>query len=60
MTKHELIVVEFRDGTVCRMAQKAVELFLARNKISRIRRSGDWVTIGKIPPEELNLSNSNI
>ena len=41
-----LIRVELTDGSICRMAVKAFNLFLAQDKIARFERSDGWVTVG--------------
>ncbi len=48
-----LIRVELKDGAICRMAQKAFNLFLAQDKIVRFERSDGWVVIGKDPLRDL-------
>ena len=42
-----LIRVELNDGSICRMAIKAFNMFLAQNKIIKFERHDGWVTIGK-------------
>ena len=44
-----LIRVELKDRTICRMAQKAFDLFLAQDKIIKFERSDGWVVIGRDP-----------
>lgn len=44
-----LIRVELMDGTICRMAKKAFNIFLSQDKIIRFERSDGWVIIGKDP-----------
>ena len=44
-----LIRVELKDGAICRMAQKAFNLFLAQNRIVKFERSDGWVVVGKDP-----------
>jgi hypothetical protein len=41
-----LIKVEMNDGTLCRMAPKALNLFLARDEVSRFKRSDGWAVVG--------------
>lgn len=41
-----LIRVELKDGSICRMAVKAFNLFLAQGKIVKFERSEGWVTVG--------------
>ena len=48
-TVGKLIEVELRDGTLCRMAPKALNMFLARDGVSRFRRSDGWVVVGVDP-----------
>ncbi|PLX82616.1 MAG: hypothetical protein C0616_01860 [Desulfuromonas sp.] len=42
-----LIRVELKDGSICRMAQRAFDLFLAQDKIARFERSEGWVVVGR-------------
>jgi hypothetical protein len=42
----QLIRVELKDGSVCRMVVKAFNLFLAQNQIRRFERAEGWVTVG--------------
>jgi len=41
-----LIKVEMKDGTLCRMAPRAFDMFLARNEVSRFKRSDGWAVVG--------------
>ena len=43
----QLIRVEMNDGSICRMAKKAFNMFLTQNKITKFERNDGWVTIGK-------------
>ena len=43
----ELIRVELKDGTICRMAKKAFSLFLAQDKVVKFERSDGWVFVSK-------------
>jgi len=47
MSRDELVRVELKDGTICRMAKKAFCLFLAQGKVIKFERSGGWVFAGK-------------
>lgn len=47
MTK--LIEVEMKDGTRCRMAPRALDMFLVRDEVSRFRRSDGWAVVGVDP-----------
>lgn len=44
-----LIKVELRDGALCRMAPRALDMFLARDNVSRFLRSDGWVVVGVDP-----------
>lgn len=44
-----LIRVELKDGTICRMAVKAFNVFLSHGKIARFERSDGWVVVGRDP-----------
>ena len=45
----KLIEVELSDGTLCRMAPKALDMFLVRDGVSRFRRTDGWVVVGVDP-----------
>jgi len=45
-TVGKLIEVELSDGTLCRMAPKALDMFLARDEVSRFKRSDGWAVVG--------------
>ncbi len=47
MTKRELILVELKEGTSCRMAKPALKVFLAHDGVARFQRSDGWVVPGK-------------
>lgn len=47
MGKRELILVEMKDGTSCRMAKTALKVFLARGEIKRFKRSDGWFVVGR-------------
>ena len=47
MSRDELVRVELKDGTICRMAKKAFDIFLAQGKVIRFERSDGWVLAGK-------------
>ena len=44
-----LIKVEMKDGTLCRMVPRALDMFLVRDGVSRFRRSDGWVVVGVDP-----------
>ena len=47
MAKRELILVELKDGTSCRMAKTALKVFLAHDGVTRFKRSDGWVVVGR-------------
>ena len=47
MVKRELVLVELKEGTSCRMAKTALEIFLAHGGVTRFKRSDGWVVVGK-------------
>ena len=44
-----LIKVEMNDGTMCQMAPRALDMFLARGDIARFKRSDGWAVVGVDP-----------
>jgi len=47
MAYRELVLVELKEGTSCRMAKTALEIFLAHGGVTRFKRSDGWVVVGK-------------
>ncbi len=45
----QLIKVEMNDGTMCQMAPRALDMFLARGEIARFKRSDGWAVVGVDP-----------
>ena len=43
----KMIKVELRDGSLCRMAPKALDIFLTRDKVVRFKRSDGWAVVGR-------------
>jgi hypothetical protein len=41
-----LIKVEMNDGTLCQMAPRALDMFLARDEVSRFKRTDGWAVVG--------------
>jgi hypothetical protein len=56
MTKNELIVVVMNDGSVCRMAKKALNLFLSHDRVTKFMRSDGWAVVGEHPLRNMNKS----
>jgi len=44
-----LVTVELNCGTVCQIAHEALELLLAHNEITKIKRSNGWAVVGQDP-----------
>lgn len=49
MANRELVLVELKEGTSCRMAKKALKIFLAHGGVTRFKRSDGWAVVGKDP-----------
>ena len=47
MAERELVLVELKEGTACRMAKTALKIFLAHGGVTRFKRSDGWVVVGK-------------
>jgi hypothetical protein len=47
MAHRELVLVELKEGTSCRMAKTALEIFLAHGGVTRFKRTDGWVVVGK-------------
>lgn len=52
-----MIKVELKDGTLCRMAPKALDIFLARDKVSRFERAAGWAVVGRDPIRTTRRNN---
>lgn len=44
-----MVKVELKDGTLCRMAPKALDIFLSRDKVRRFERADGWAVVGRDP-----------
>ena len=60
MTRRELVVVEMKDGTVCRMVGKALSLFLSHSMVTKFMRCSGWAVVGEDPLRDMNSSNHSI
>lgn len=49
MVRSSLIEVVLRDGSCCRLAPKALDLFLGKGRVSKFRRSDGWAIVGEDP-----------
>jgi hypothetical protein len=52
------INVELKDGSVCLMAKKAFNVFLALDRVARFRRAEKWVVVGKDPLRDLTRNDN--
>jgi len=53
-----LIRVELKDGTLCRMAVKAFNVFLAHDRVARFERSDGWAEIDRDPLRDMTRTNN--
>ncbi|MDT8441423.1 MAG: hypothetical protein RQ723_07165 [Desulfuromonadales bacterium] len=53
-----MIKVELKDGTLCRMAPKALDIFLARGKVVKFERNDGWAVVGRDPIRACCRDNS--
>jgi len=58
MAMRALIRVELIDGTVCRMAPKALNAFLRRGQIAQFERSTGWAVVGQDPLRGMGERNN--
>ena len=54
----DLVRVELKDGTVCRMAKKAFNIFLSLNEVVGFERSDGWVRIDQDPVRDMASSRT--
>jgi hypothetical protein len=54
VTQKELIIVEMKDGTVCRMVGKALNLFLSHDRVTKFKRANGWAVVGVDPLRNKN------
>lgn len=52
-----LIRVELTDGTVCRMAPKALNVFLTQSQVFQFERSDGWAVVGVDPLRAMGKKN---
>lgn len=50
--------VELKDGSVCRMAVHAFNVFLSLDRVVRFKRADGWVVVGKDQMRDLNKVNT--
>jgi hypothetical protein len=52
-----LIRVELKDGAICRMVPRALNIFLSQDKVSRFERSDGWAVVGVDPLRGMNTKS---
>jgi hypothetical protein len=50
--------VELKDGSVCLMAKKSLNLFLAYGSVAKIKRKNGWAVVGKDQLRDLGKDNN--
>lgn len=60
MTEKDLVLVELKDGTVCRMAKKALNIFLNLGRVAKIKRADGWAVVGLDPMRDASRECINI
>ena len=49
--------VELKDGSVCLMTKKSLNLFLSLNSVAKFKRKNGWVVVGKDQLRDLEKNN---
>ena len=49
--------VELKDGSVCLMTKKSLNLFLSLDSVAKFKRTNGWVVVGKDQPRGLKKNN---
>ena len=47
-----------KDGEICYLPKKALDLFLTQNKIAKFERSDGWAIVGEAPLRDMTRSLS--
>ena len=50
--------VELKDGSVCLMTKKSLNLFLSFDRVAKFKRKNGWAVIGKDPLRDLAKENN--
>ena len=53
-----LIRVELKDGAVCRMVPRALNIFLSQDKVVKFERSDGWAVVGVDPLRDMNANRN--
>lgn len=51
------VKVELKNGTVCRMGKKALDVFLSLDEVSKFKRTDGWVDLDKDTLRDLEKSS---
>lgn len=54
MVKEQLVLVKLKDGSTCRMAKKALNIFLSHDRVAKFKRDDGWVVVGKDPMRNMH------
>ena len=49
--------VELKDGSVCLMSKKSLNLFLSFNSVAKFKRKNGWVVVGEDQLRDLEKDN---
>jgi len=49
--------VELKDGSVCLMAKKSLNLFLSLGSVAKFKRTDGWVVVGRDQLRDLEKNN---
>jgi hypothetical protein len=53
-----LIRVELKDGAICRMVPRALNIFLAQDKVVKFERSDGWAVVGVDPLRDMKADRN--
>ena len=53
-----LIYAELIDGSLCHLAQEALDILLKQDRIARFKRAEGWVLVGEDPLRDMLKSQS--
>ena len=52
------IRVELKDGAICRMVPRALNIFLAQDKVVKFERSEGWAVVGVDPLRDMKADRN--
>ena len=53
-----LLRVELKDGAVCRMVPRVLNIFLSQDKVVKFERSAGWAVFGVDPLRDMNANRN--